>query len=160
MRTWRNLGGGAKLASFFATKLAANLATLASLVTMLAILEPSDLRNSLVSEVGFYANNKSEMDEQLKALLEGINALKSSQEETKERMENMQRSQKETKERMENMQRSQKETKERMENMQRSQEEIKNELKERMEKGHQKMLKGQEELRNTLEKKIDSVEEK
>ncbi|GFU78460.1 tigger transposable element-derived protein 1 [Trichonephila clavipes] len=50
------------------------------------------------------------MDEQLKSLLEGINALKSGQEETKERMENMQRSQEETKERMENMQRSQEET--------------------------------------------------
>ncbi|GFX57867.1 hypothetical protein TNCV_3068341 [Trichonephila clavipes] len=37
------------------------------------------------------------MDEQLKALLEGINALKSGQEESKERMENMQRSQEETK---------------------------------------------------------------
>ncbi|GFT84708.1 hypothetical protein TNCV_2767191 [Trichonephila clavipes] len=38
------------------------------------------------------------MDEQLKALLECINALRSGQEETKE---NMQRSQEETKERME-----------------------------------------------------------
>ncbi|GFW80170.1 uncharacterized protein TNCV_460781 [Trichonephila clavipes] len=37
------------------------------------------------------------MDEQLKALLEGINALKSGQEETKERTENKQRSQEETK---------------------------------------------------------------
>ncbi|GFV03873.1 hypothetical protein TNCV_3173071 [Trichonephila clavipes] len=72
------------------------------------------------------------MDEQLKALLEGINALKSGQEETMARMENMQR----------------------------SQEEIKNELKERMEKDQQKMQIGQEELKNTLEKKIDSVEEK
>ncbi|GFT06666.1 uncharacterized protein TNCV_1851971 [Trichonephila clavipes] len=36
------------------------------------------------------------MDEQLNALLEGINALKSGQEETKERMENMQRNQEET----------------------------------------------------------------
>ncbi|GFX37057.1 hypothetical protein TNCV_1712501 [Trichonephila clavipes] len=51
------------------------------------------------------------MDEQLKALLEDINALKSGQEETKEKMENMQRSQEETKEGMENMQRSQEETK-------------------------------------------------
>ncbi|GFX17664.1 hypothetical protein TNCV_474641 [Trichonephila clavipes] len=32
------------------------------------------------------------MDDQMKALLEGINTLKSSQEETKEKMENMQRS--------------------------------------------------------------------
>ncbi|GFS52019.1 hypothetical protein TNCV_1104541 [Trichonephila clavipes] len=44
------------------------------------------------------------MDDQLKAVLEGINGLKNSQEETKnelkERMENMQRSQEETKERM------------------------------------------------------------
>ncbi|GFW93478.1 uncharacterized protein TNCV_46811 [Trichonephila clavipes] len=55
------------------------------------------------------------LDEQLKALLEGINALKSGQED---------------------MQKSQEETKERMENMQ---EEIKNELKERMEKGHQEI---------------------
>ncbi|GFU34451.1 hypothetical protein TNCV_1991991 [Trichonephila clavipes] len=44
------------------------------------------------------------MDEQLKALLEDLNALKSGQEETKERMKNMQKSQEETKERMENMQ--------------------------------------------------------
>ncbi|GFT19865.1 hypothetical protein TNCV_4993061 [Trichonephila clavipes] len=62
------------------------------------------------------------MDEQLKALLECINALKSGQEDmqknrekTKERMENMQKSQVETKERMENMQKSQEETKKRME---------------------------------------------
>ncbi|GFX84857.1 hypothetical protein TNCV_4996891 [Trichonephila clavipes] len=61
------------------------------------------------------------MDEQLKALLEGINALKSGQEETKQRMENMQRSQEKTKERMENMQRSLEETK--------------NELKKGMQKG-------------------------
>ncbi|GFX68938.1 hypothetical protein TNCV_682971 [Trichonephila clavipes] len=43
MRTWRNLGGRGKLASFLVTQLAANLATLvtflASLVTMLASLE-------------------------------------------------------------------------------------------------------------------------
>ncbi|GFY22570.1 uncharacterized protein TNCV_2178311 [Trichonephila clavipes] len=101
------------------------------------------------------------MDEQLKALLEGINALKSGQEETKEIMENMQRSQEETKNELkegmqkglQDMQKIQEETKaelkERMENMQRSQEET----KERMEKG-------QEDLRNTLEKKIDSAEEK
>ncbi|GFX36700.1 uncharacterized protein TNCV_580791 [Trichonephila clavipes] len=68
------------------------------------------------------------MDEQLKALLEDINALKSGQEETKERMENMQRSQEETKERME--------------------EEIKNELKERM--ANKKCRK--EELKSKLER--------
>ncbi|GFU35201.1 uncharacterized protein TNCV_2106421 [Trichonephila clavipes] len=79
------------------------------------------------------------MDEQLKALLEGINALKSDQEETMERMENMQKSQEETK----------------------------NELKEGMQKGLEDMQKGQErmqkcqeDLKNTLEKKIDNVEEK
>ncbi|GFV14564.1 uncharacterized protein TNCV_3999151 [Trichonephila clavipes] len=90
------------------------------------------------------------MDEQLKALLEGINALKSGQEETKQEM---QKGQQETQKGLEDMQKSQEETenelKERMENMQRSQEET----KERMEKS-------QEDLRNTLEKKIDSVEEK
>ncbi|GFW16099.1 uncharacterized protein TNCV_4680911 [Trichonephila clavipes] len=87
------------------------------------------------------------MDEQLKALLEGINALKSGQEESKERMENMQRSQEETKERMENMQESQEETKERMENMQ---EEIKNELKEKIEKGQQEKQKRVEDLKKKL----------
>ncbi|GFV83498.1 hypothetical protein TNCV_982611 [Trichonephila clavipes] len=65
------------------------------------------------------------MDEPLKALLEGINALKSGHED-------MQKSQEETKERIENMQRSQEETKERIENMQRSQEETNNESKEGM----------------------------
>ncbi|GFY21663.1 CCHC-type domain-containing protein [Trichonephila clavipes] len=101
------------------------------------------------------------MDEQLKALLERINALKSGQED-------MQKSQEETTERMENMQRSQEETKERMENMQRSQEETKNELKEGMQKGlddtknelKERMEKCQEELKDSLEKKIDNVEEK
>ncbi|GFW95137.1 uncharacterized protein TNCV_1497761 [Trichonephila clavipes] len=72
------------------------------------------------------------MDEQLKAVLEGINALKSGQEETKERMENMQRSQEETK----------------------------NELKEGMQKGQERMQKCHEDLKNALEKKIDNVEEK
>ncbi|GFW57303.1 hypothetical protein TNCV_542171 [Trichonephila clavipes] len=47
MRTWRNLGGRAKLASFLANKLAANLVTLAtilaSLATMLASSEPSGI---------------------------------------------------------------------------------------------------------------------
>ncbi|GFX01432.1 hypothetical protein TNCV_1864061 [Trichonephila clavipes] len=67
------------------------------------------------------------MEEQLKALLEGINALKSGQEETKERMGNMQRSQEETKNELkEGMQKG-------LEDMQKSQEETKNELKERME---------------------------
>ncbi|GFX37837.1 transposable element Tcb2 transposase [Trichonephila clavipes] len=72
------------------------------------------------------------MDEQLKALLEGINALKNGQEETKERMQNMQISQEETK----------------------------NELKDRMEKGLENVQKCQEDLKNSLEKKIDHVEEK
>ncbi|GFY23820.1 uncharacterized protein TNCV_3536141 [Trichonephila clavipes] len=66
------------------------------------------------------------------------------------------------------MQRSQEETKERMENMQRSQEETKNELKEGMQKGlndtknelKERMEKCQEELKDSLEKKIDNVEEK
>ncbi|GFX45193.1 uncharacterized protein TNCV_3432411 [Trichonephila clavipes] len=104
------------------------------------------------------------MDEQLKALLEGINALKSGQEETKERMEIMQRSQEETKESVENMQRSQEETKNELkegmqkclEDMQKSQAETKNELKTRMEKDLENVQKCQEDLRNTLEKKIDS----
>ncbi|GFY34445.1 uncharacterized protein TNCV_2821311 [Trichonephila clavipes] len=86
------------------------------------------------------------MDEQLKAVLEGINALKSGQEETKKKMENMQRSQEETKERMENMQRSQEETK--------------NELKEGMQKGQERIRKCQEDFKNTLEKKIDNAEGK
>ncbi|GFY19210.1 uncharacterized protein TNCV_4225741 [Trichonephila clavipes] len=83
------------------------------------------------------------MDEQLKALLEGINALKSGQEETKERMEKGQQE----------MQKS-------LEDMQKSQEETRNELKERMEKGQEETKKGQQDLKNSLEKKIDTVEEK
>ncbi|GFU47756.1 hypothetical protein TNCV_4465051 [Trichonephila clavipes] len=44
MRTWRNFGVRAKLASFLTTKLAANLATiLASLETMLVSSEPSGI---------------------------------------------------------------------------------------------------------------------
>ncbi|GFV39642.1 uncharacterized protein TNCV_913301 [Trichonephila clavipes] len=66
------------------------------------------------------------MDEQLKALLEGINALKNYQEETKERMENMQRSQEETK----------------------------NELKERMEKGEENLRNTLEKKINSVEEKI------
>ncbi|GFW25140.1 uncharacterized protein TNCV_2261981 [Trichonephila clavipes] len=80
------------------------------------------------------------MDEQLKALLEDINALKSGQEETKERMENMQRTQEEFKNELK-------------EGMQKGLDYTKNELKERMEKC-------QEELKGSLEKKIDNVEEK
>ncbi|GFW35994.1 retrovirus-related Pol polyprotein from transposon 412 [Trichonephila clavipes] len=114
------------------------------------------------------------MDEQLNSLLEGINALKSgqedmqkSQEETKERIENMQRIQEETKERMENMQRSQEETKERMENMQKSQEATKNELKNRMQKGLENVQKCQEVVEEKvavveekIEKKVEQVEER
>ncbi|GFX20851.1 hypothetical protein TNCV_79061 [Trichonephila clavipes] len=52
MRTWRNIGGRAKLASFLATKSAANLATLgtilASLATMLANSEPSGIFKKVV----------------------------------------------------------------------------------------------------------------
>ncbi|GFW30965.1 hypothetical protein TNCV_2940651 [Trichonephila clavipes] len=52
MRTWRNLGGKAKLASFWANKLATNLATLvtilASLATMLASSEPSGIFKKVV----------------------------------------------------------------------------------------------------------------
>ncbi|GFY32810.1 retrovirus-related Pol polyprotein from transposon 412 [Trichonephila clavipes] len=72
------------------------------------------------------------MDEQPKVLLEGINALKSGQEETQERMDNMQRSQEQTK----------------------------NELKEKIEKGQEETKKGQEDLKNSFEKKFDTVEEK
>ncbi|GFW33661.1 uncharacterized protein TNCV_2211931 [Trichonephila clavipes] len=68
------------------------------------------------------------MDEQLKALMEGINALKNGQEETKQEM---QKSQEETKERME---KGQQEMQKSLDDMRRSQEETKNELKERMEK--------------------------
>ncbi|GFU50128.1 hypothetical protein TNCV_4094551 [Trichonephila clavipes] len=66
-------------------------------------------RFKFASKVDFMPITRA-MDEQLNALLEGINALKSGQED---------------------MQKSQEETKERMENMQRSQEETKNELKRR-----------------------------
>ncbi|GFS99132.1 uncharacterized protein TNCV_822531 [Trichonephila clavipes] len=74
------------------------------------------------------------MDEQLKALLEGINALKNSQEETTQEMQKS------------------------LEDMQKSQEETKNELKERMEKGQEETKKGQEDVKNSLEKKIDTEE--
>ncbi|GFS70027.1 uncharacterized protein TNCV_748041 [Trichonephila clavipes] len=104
------------------------------------------------------------MEEQMKALLEGINALKSGQEETKERMENMQRSQEETRKGQQEMQKG-------LKDMQKSQEETKNELKDRMKKGQEEtkqerqkglenVQKYQEELKDTLEKKIDNVEEK
>ncbi|GFU66424.1 hypothetical protein TNCV_3929411 [Trichonephila clavipes] len=45
MRTWRNLSSRAKLASFLATKLAANLVTL---VTMLVSSEPSGIFQKVV----------------------------------------------------------------------------------------------------------------
>ncbi|GFT69150.1 uncharacterized protein TNCV_2566071 [Trichonephila clavipes] len=70
------------------------------------------------------------MDEQLKALLEGINALKSGQG-----------------------------TKERMENMQRSQEETKNELKKGMQK-EKKIDSVEEKIALKVEEKIAIVEEK
>ncbi|GFV70048.1 uncharacterized protein TNCV_2585611 [Trichonephila clavipes] len=90
------------------------------------------------------------MDEQLKALLEGINALKSGQEETKERMENMQRSQEETKNELkEGMQKG-------LEDMQKSQEETKNELRNRMEKVEERVAVVEEKI----EKKVEQVEER
>ncbi|GFX54952.1 uncharacterized protein TNCV_3318691 [Trichonephila clavipes] len=103
------------------------------------------------------------MDEQLKALLEGINDLKSGQEEIKERMENMQKSQEETKNELkEKMEKSQKETKERMEKgpkemekrqkeMQKGLDDTKNELKERMEKGQEET---KQEMQKSFEEKI------
>ncbi|GFW77834.1 uncharacterized protein TNCV_3404091 [Trichonephila clavipes] len=72
------------------------------------------------------------MDEQLKALLEGINALKNGQEETKQEMQKS------------------------LDHMQRSQEEIKQE----MQKGLENVQKCQEELKNSLEEKINSVEDR
>ncbi|GFX75571.1 hypothetical protein TNCV_4714781 [Trichonephila clavipes] len=49
MRTWRNLGGRFKLASFLATKLVAHLATiLASLTIMLVSSEPSGIYKKVV----------------------------------------------------------------------------------------------------------------
>ncbi|GFW04069.1 uncharacterized protein TNCV_2051851 [Trichonephila clavipes] len=74
------------------------------------------------------------MDEQLKTLLEGINALKSGPEETKERIEKGK----------EEMQKS-------LEDMQKSQEETKNELIDRMEKGLDDIQKGQQEMQTGLE---------
>ncbi|GFX09447.1 uncharacterized protein TNCV_4698331 [Trichonephila clavipes] len=98
------------------------------------------------------------MGEQLKALLEGINALKSSQEETKERM---QKGQQEMQKSLEDMQKSQEETKNELkQEMQKCLDDTKNELKERMEKGQEETKKGQKDLKNSLEKKIDTVEEK
>ncbi|GFX49140.1 uncharacterized protein TNCV_5041341 [Trichonephila clavipes] len=87
------------------------------------------------------------MDEQLKALLEGINAWKSGQEETKKSLEDMQKSQEDTKNELK-------------QEMQKGLDDTKNELKDRMEKGQEETKKGQEDLRNSLEKKIDIVEEK
>ncbi|GFX94884.1 uncharacterized protein TNCV_2379571 [Trichonephila clavipes] len=77
------------------------------------------------------------MDEQLKALLKGINVLKSGQEETKKRMKNMQRSQEETKELKEGIQNG-------LEEMQKSQEETKHE-----------MQKGQGRMQKLVEEKIE-----
>ncbi|GFT68535.1 uncharacterized protein TNCV_248501 [Trichonephila clavipes] len=80
------------------------------------------------------------MDEQLKALLESINALKSGQDD-------MQKSQEETEERMEKGQQE----------MQKCLDDTKNELKERMEKGQQetkKALKVEERV-GAVEKKVE-----
>ncbi|GFX07204.1 retrovirus-related Pol polyprotein from transposon 412 [Trichonephila clavipes] len=84
------------------------------------------------------------IDEQLKALLEGINALKNGQEETKEGIEKG----------LKDMQKSQEETKERIENIQ---EEIKNELKERVEKGQQEMQKVEEKIEKKVREEIGGI---
>ncbi|GFX64059.1 retrovirus-related Pol polyprotein from transposon 412 [Trichonephila clavipes] len=69
------------------------------------------------------------MDKQLKALLEGINALKNGQEETQKRMENMQNNQKETN----------------------------NESKDKMEKCLENVQKYQVELKISLDEKINKT---
>ncbi|GFV98470.1 retrovirus-related Pol polyprotein from transposon 412 [Trichonephila clavipes] len=81
-------------------------------------------------------------NEQLKALLEGINALKSRQEETKERLEHMQRSQEETRKGQQEMQKG-------LEGMQKSQEETKNKLKDRIDKDLEDMQKGQKRIQKS-----------
>ncbi|GFW40155.1 uncharacterized protein TNCV_5118381 [Trichonephila clavipes] len=104
------------------------------------------------------------MDEQLKALLEGINALKNGQEETRrgqqEMQERIEEGQQEIQERME---KGQQEMQERIEKgqqeMQRSQEETKKGL-ENVQKRQEETKKDQEELKNSLKSKIDNVEEK
>ncbi|GFV74734.1 uncharacterized protein TNCV_1039721 [Trichonephila clavipes] len=109
------------------------------------------------------------MDDQLKALLEGINTLKNGQEKTRQEMQKcLYDTKNELKDRNEKGQEGTKqEMQQGLEDMQKSQEETKNELKERMEnmqrsqeETKERMEKGQGDLRNTLEKKIDSMEEK
>ncbi|GFX87612.1 hypothetical protein TNCV_2465051 [Trichonephila clavipes] len=87
------------------------------------------------------------MDEQLKVLLEGINALKNGQEETRQEMQKC-------------LVDTKNELKDRIE---KGEEQTKQEMQkglEDMQKGQERMQKCQEDLKNTLEKKIDNVEEK
>ncbi|GFX39384.1 hypothetical protein TNCV_3861071 [Trichonephila clavipes] len=71
------------------------------------------------------------MDEHLKALLEGINALKNG-------LEDMQRNKEQTKNELK-------------QKMQKGLDDTKNELKDRMQKSQEETKKGQEELKNSQE---------
>ncbi|GFX59837.1 hypothetical protein TNCV_4130801 [Trichonephila clavipes] len=97
------------------------------------------------------------MDEQLKTLLEGINALKNGQEETRQEMqkcleETRQEMQKGLKETRQEMQKRQEEMQKGVEDMQKRQEETKNELKERKDKRRPRKIAIDEE-------KIDRIKE-
>ncbi|GFT24593.1 uncharacterized protein TNCV_3253781 [Trichonephila clavipes] len=86
------------------------------------------------------------MDEQLKALLEGINALKSGQEESKGKMENMQEEIKnELKETMEKGQQE----------MQKGQEELRNTLENKIDSVEEKITWKVEEKIAVVEEKIE-----
>ncbi|GFV55765.1 uncharacterized protein TNCV_167511 [Trichonephila clavipes] len=91
------------------------------------------------------------MDEQLKALLEGINPMKSGQEETKERMEKGQREmQKERPPR----------NKKGLENVQKCQEELKNSLEEKINCGRQNSWKNERRDCSSVEEKVGKKIEK
>ncbi|GFT62178.1 uncharacterized protein TNCV_252001 [Trichonephila clavipes] len=83
------------------------------------------------------------MDEQLKALLEAINTVKNSQEETKQEM---QKGQQEMQKGQQEMQNSQEDTKNELKHeMQKSLDDTKNELKDRMEKVEERIKEQNEE---------------
>ncbi|GFX85073.1 uncharacterized protein TNCV_4999021 [Trichonephila clavipes] len=83
------------------------------------------------------------MDEQLKALLEGINTLKNSQEETKQEMQKG----------LENVQKSQEETR-------KGQEELKNSVENKIHNGEEKINSVEERIAVKMEGKIAVVKEK
>ncbi|GFV58538.1 uncharacterized protein TNCV_4337631 [Trichonephila clavipes] len=95
------------------------------------------------------------MDEQLKALLEGINALKNGQEETRQEMQKgVDDTKNELKDRME---KGQEETKQ---EMQKCQEDLKNALEKKIDNFEEKINSVEEKIALKVEEKIAAVEEK